>query len=46
MEMLTPVIEKYRRLKNMDVLNIVNLAYFCWTDPPCRASARDVNLEE
>jgi hypothetical protein len=45
MESLTPVIEKYRRLKNMDVLNIVNLAYFCWTDPS-RASARDVNLEE
>lgn len=32
MERLTPVIERYRRHKNMDVLNIVNQAYFCWTD--------------
>ena len=30
----------------MDVLSIVNLAYFCWTDPPCKTSARDVNIEK
>ena len=46
MDRLTPVIERYRRFKNMDVLNIVNLAYFCWIGPPCKTSTRDVNIKE
>jgi len=46
MDSLTPVIERYRRFKNMDVLNIVNLAYFCWTGPLCKTSAREANIEE